>query len=163
MAILSDHEIVRYIISRGLKIRPFSEKNLTPNGYDMTIGELEIPSRGLKISEGDVDIMPGEWFLLSTAELLRIPPELTAQIWLRTSYIRRGFMGSFGRIDAGFQGTLTLALANMSPEKQRITVGERVVQVVFETLSSLPEKVYSERSGNYQGQMGITKEPLKKK
>ncbi|RLF73672.1 MAG: hypothetical protein DRN42_05330 [Thermoplasmata archaeon] len=72
-------------------------------------------------------------------------------------------MGSFGRIDAGFHGTLTLALANMSPKEQAVTIGDRIVQVVFETLSTLPEKVYAERSGNYQGQLGITREPIKKK
>jgi len=163
MAVLSDHEIVRYLIARGLKIAPFSEKNLTPNGYDMTIGEIEVPSRGLKVTEGEVIIRPGEWFLLSTLEEIRLPPELTGQIWLRTTYIRRGFMGSFGRIDAGFHGTLTLALANMSPKEQAVTIGDRIVQVVFETLSTLPEKVYAERSGNYQGQLGITREPIKKK
>jgi len=36
--ILSDRDVLRMLKSRDLEIEPFSEENLTPNGYDLSIG-----------------------------------------------------------------------------------------------------------------------------
>src|SRR2546422_764712 len=44
MALLSDGDIRRYIAKGELRIEQFDEKNLTPNGYDVTIEEVLIPS-----------------------------------------------------------------------------------------------------------------------
>jgi len=41
-------------------------------------------------------------------------------------------------------------------------IGERFCQMVFETLSSTSDEDYSRRSGNYQGQEGVTLESVKK-
>ena len=43
-----------------------------------------------------------------------------------------------------------------------LPIGERFCQMVFETLNSVSLKDYAERSGNYQGQTGVTLEPVKK-
>ena len=41
-------------------------------------------------------------------------------------------------------------------------IGERFCQMVFETLESGTIKDYSERSGHYQGQTGVTLEQVNK-
>ena len=71
-------------------------------------------------------------------------------------------MASFGKIDAGFEGTLTLGAFNATDGQIEIPIKERFCQMVFEALTSCSEKSYSKRSGNYQGQTGITLDPLKK-
>ena len=81
---------------------------------------------------------------------------------LRTTWIRRGIIGAFGKIDAGFEGTLTLGAYNATDDPVEIPIGERFCQMVFETLSSPSSKDYAQRSGNYQGQTGVTLNPLKK-
>ncbi|MCL2786860.1 MAG: dCTP deaminase, partial [Methanomassiliicoccaceae archaeon] len=100
-------------------------------------------------------------FYVSTVERVRMPPDVCAQLWLRTSWIRKGIMGAFGKIDAGFEGTLTLGAYNASDNAIEIPIGERFCQMVFETLHSAAAEDYGKRSGNYQGQTGVTLDPKK--
>ena len=151
------------MISTGaLKIERFNEKNLTPNGYDVTIDEILIPSIDRKVTQGIVEVPGSSWFVIGTKEYLMLPPNLVGEIWIRTTWVRKGILSSFGRIDAGFNGNLTFSAYNASKETVQVPIGERFAQVVFEELSSLPQKSYKERSGNYHGQRGITLEPSKK-
>lgn len=144
-----------------LSIQKFNEKNLTPNGYDITIEEILYEDNIIR--DGTVDIKPLKWFAVSTKEYLKIGEEFAAQLWLRTSWLRKGIIGSFGKIDAGFEGTLTLSGFNASQKAVSLTIGERFAQVIFERLSSKPLKSYSKRSAHYQQQKGITLEPLDRK
>lgn len=143
-------------------IGEFSERGLTPNGYDLRIAEISVRGDpGIK-REGTVAIPPRTMFYVSTVERVRMPKEICAQLWLRTTWIRKGIIGAFGKIDAGFEGTLTLGAYNATDETVELPIGERFCQMVFETLNSESVEDYSKRSGHYQGQTGITLDPIKK-
>jgi len=161
VAVLSDTDILDRIASGSLKIEGFVEKNLTPNGYDVTIEEIWIPSTDARFKDGTATIPGGKWFVVGTKEFIAMPLDLVAEIWIRTTWVRKGVLSSFGRIDAGFHGNLTFSAFNASTINVDIPVGDRFAQVVFEELRSAPQKSYSERSGNYHGQRGITVEPTK--
>lgn len=45
MTILSDIDIKSFIENKDLGIEPFNEKNLTPNGYDLSIDEVYIKNK----------------------------------------------------------------------------------------------------------------------
>jgi dCTP deaminase len=90
-----------------------------------------------------------------------LPTVLVGEIWIRTSWVRKGILSSFGRIDAGFNGNLTFSAYNASKGPVDVPIGDRFAQVVFEELRSPPKKSYEQRSGNYQGQRGITLKPNK--
>ena len=162
MAVLSDIDIAHGLSTGYLGISNFSEKSLTPNGYDLRISEISIRGDSEIRTDGTVTIPPRTMFYVSTLERVRLPSGLCAQLWLRTSWIRKGIIGAFGKIDAGFAGTLTLGAYNATDEPIDIPITERFCQMVFETLSSDSGKDYSKRSGNYQGQTGVTLEPVKK-
>ncbi|MBE6525924.1 MAG: dCTP deaminase [Thermoplasmata archaeon] len=162
MGIFSDHDIVEGMMTGYLGISDYNEKSLTPNGYDLRISEISIRGKDEKFTEGVVRIPPRTMFYVSTIERVRLPSDACAQLWLRTSWIRKGVMGAFGKIDAGFEGTLTLGAYNATDDEIEIPIGERFCQMVFEGLNSKSIKDYAERSGNYQGQTGITLEPVKK-
>tara|TARA_Y100001960_G_C14639791_1_gene810244 strand:- start:116 stop:592 length:477 start_codon:yes stop_codon:yes gene_type:complete len=155
MSILSDEAILSAIDLGELEIDPFNSDNLTPNGYDLTISEVEIPNDD-KINKGEMIISPGTRFAVSTKERIACGANLCAQLWLRTSWARKGIACSFGKIDSGFDGTLTLLGFNSGNEDVSINVGETFAQVVFEMLSGTARYLYSERSGNYQNQKGVT-------
>jgi dCTP deaminase len=161
MAVLSDTDITAMLADGSLKIEGFREANLTPNGYDVTIEEILVPSTGQKFSDGVASVPGNSWFVIGTKEFLMFPPNLVGEIWIRTSWVRRGILSSFGRIDAGFHGNLTFSAYNASKDPIDVPIGERFAQVVFEELRSAPTKVYKERSGNYQEQRGITLRPTK--
>ncbi len=155
MSILSDKDVINAIDKKRLKIRGFKEENLTPNGYDLTIDEVLVNPSRTKVSEGRVLVPPLSSFVVSTKEFVEFGPELTGQLWIRSSWARKGIIASFGKIDAGFKGTLTLAGFNASPNDVEISVGDTFAQMVLEQVSSEPEETYEERSGNYQDQRGI--------
>ncbi|UCD93081.1 MAG: dCTP deaminase [Methanobacteriota archaeon] len=108
-----------------------------------------------RVSEGKVLVPPLSNFVISTKEFVEFGSDLTAQLWIRSSWARRGVLASFGKIDAGFKGTLTLAGFNASANDLEISVGDTFAQMVLEEVSSQPENLYEERSGHYQGQKGI--------
>ena len=161
MAVLSDTDILAMLAEGSLKIEGYRDGNLTPNGYDVTIQEILIPSSGEKISDGIASVPGNSWFVIGTKEYLILPANLVGEIWIRTTWVRKGILSSFGRIDAGFNGNLTFSAYNASRDAVEVPIGERFAQVVFEELRSPPSKSYKERSGNYQGQRGITLTPTK--
>ena len=155
MTILSDEAILSALDVGELEIEPFNSDNLTPNGYDLTIKEIEIPNIS-KIEKGDLIVPPGKRFAISTKERIACGPNLCAQLWLRTSWARKGIACTFGKIDSGFDGTLTLLGFNSGDEDVKIITGETFAQMVFEMMSGPAASLYSERSGNYQNQSGVT-------
>ena len=155
MTVLSDEAILSALDLGELEIDPFNKDNLTPNGYDLTIKEIEIPN-GDKTSNGDLAIPPGKRFAVSTKERIACGPNLCAQLWLRTTWARKGIVCSFGKIDSGFDGTLTLLGFNSSEQNVILSIDVTFAQMVFEVMTGPAASLYSERSGNYQNQDGIT-------
>ncbi len=164
MSILSDVDMIRAIDRGNLMIDPFKNKNLTPNGYDLSVGEVVIPEIIKEADQGNILVPAKTWFAISTLERVRFGPNLVGECWIRTTYARMGIIPSFGKIDAGFEGTLTLNFFNSSRTDKMIEVGDRIAQLVISRLSSTPSSLYSEKSGNYQGQEGVVlnKEQLRR-
>lgn len=156
MAVLSDRDIEQALEHDELGIEPFVQKNLTPNGYDLSIEEVFIRSTGEHIKEGKALVPPLTWFAISTREFVTMGPQVTSQLWIRSSYARKGILASFGKVDAGFHGTLTFGCFNASDVPVEIPIGDRFCQIVFEHLEQVPKALYHERSGTYQNQHGVT-------
>jgi dCTP deaminase len=155
MSILSDRDIQEYIASNGLNIEPFVEEHLTPNGYDLSIDEVYIKKNNVHIKEGIAVIPAQTWFVISTKEFIEMGAMITSQLWIRSSYARKGVMASFGKVDAGFHGTLTISCFNASDESLNIQIGDRFCQIVFEKLETHQTDLYEKKSGNYQNQRGV--------
>jgi dCTP deaminase len=155
MTVLSDKDIEFLIKNNDLGIDPFNQNNLTPNGYDLSIDEIYIKRFDQHINEGMAIIPPMTWFVISTKEFIKMGSQISSQLWIRSSYARKGIMASFGKVDAGFHGTLTLSCFNSNYEEIKIPIGDRFCQIVFENLSTKPNELYELKSGNYQNQRGI--------
>lgn len=156
MTVLSDSDIEQAVQHNDLSIEPFVQKNLTPNGYDLSIEEIFIRKTDQHIKLGVAVIPPLTWFAISTKEFVKMGPQLTSQLWIRSSYARKGILASFGKVDAGFHGTLTFGCFNASDKEVEIPIGDRFCQIVFENLEHIPKSLYHERSGTYQNQRGVT-------
>ena len=98
----------------------------------------------------------GKRFAVSTKERIACGSNLCAQLWLRTSWARKGIACTFGKIDSGFDGNLTLLGFNSGDEDVKLSTGETFAQMVFEMMTGPAASLYSERSGNYQNQRGVT-------
>jgi dCTP deaminase len=152
---LSDSEIISAINDKVLEITNFNAQNITPNGYDVTIGEITIPFSNTTIKSGKAMIPPNTRFAINTKEYFKFSKKIVGEIWIRTSWARRGILSSFGVIDAGFEGTLNFFAFNSSEKYVEINTGDRFAQIVFFKLESSAEKGYDERSGTYQNQKNI--------
>ncbi len=78
MTVLSDVDIIKEIEKKNLKIDPFSQNNLTPNGYDLSIREIMIPELVKTVDSGEVVIPARMWFAAATRERLKLYSTHTA-------------------------------------------------------------------------------------
>ncbi len=152
-AMLSDSEIMNALKSGGIEITNFDESALTPNGYDLSIGEIMIPDKEIHIKAGKIKIPAMTRFLVGTAEEVYLSENFAAELWIKSRWARRGVLASFGLVDAGFRGILTLGAFPIS--EIELEIGQRFVQIVFFRLGKSASKTYEKRSGNYQNQKEI--------
>lgn len=136
--ILRDVEIKEYIENGYLIVSEHTEKQLTPNGYDIRIEKV-------------VDRVGENAFSVMTMEYIKMPENVIGTIYLKSRYCRQGMWGSFGLIDAGFEGKLQFTLFGVSEEEIIDLVNRKatIVQVMFQKLGGKVEKTYAERSGNF--------------
>lgn len=157
MAVLSDRDLLEGLRRGDWAVEPFREESLTPNGLDLRVAEVLVPDEGPEpVRQGAARIPPQTRFLVSTLERVRLGPGLAGQLWIRSSFARRGVLAAFGKVEAGFEGTLTIGAFNAARQPLELPVGERFCQLALEPLTSPAAKVYAQRSGNYQGQQGVT-------
>jgi dCTP deaminase len=92
----------------------------------------------IELEQGQTfDLLPGEYVLVSTFETIKLPDDLMAVLYPRSSVNRKGLSVDLtGIIDAGYEGPLTLPIRNNTLSQViQLHPGERICQVVFEELA----------------------------
>ena len=133
--ILTDKEIKKLVKKGELKIEPFKKDEVTSNGYDMELENFEIDSGGFG--------------LVRSLEKIKMPEDLIAIPFLRTTYAFQGLILSSGIIDAGYAGYLKFSLINMS--KKIIKKGEnnkekRTIHLIFLKMNGKSENPFGSRA-----------------
>jgi len=178
MAILSDKDIKEYLDAKKIVIDPLNdEQQIQPSSVDLRIGnefkvfkvirkpyidpldEEDLASyMESSIVEKDKAfiIHPNEFALATTYEYIKVPGDLVARVEGRSSMGRLGVTMhvTAGYIDPGFEGRITLEISNIGAMPVALYPGQRVCQVVFETMTSPSEKPYGhpERNSKYMHQ-----------
>lgn len=82
------------------------------------------------------DLLPGEHILVSSLESVKIPDDLMAVMYPRSSTNRKGISVDLtGIIDSGYEGQLVIPVRNNTQSQTvRLYPGERFCQVVLEHL-----------------------------
>jgi len=95
------------------------------------------------------ELLPGEYVLASTFESVKIPNDLMAILYPRSSTNRKGLSVDLtGIVDSGYEGQLVIPIRNnTSSQVVKLYPGERFCQIVFERLE---EAVISEKSRYHQ-------------
>lgn len=122
---------------------------LVPSWKSHTTGHTIPHGTGLKLR-------PGDFILACTRETIRLSPCFAARVEGKSSLGRLGVAVHItaGFIDPGFEGQITLEIANLSPANVILHVGMPIAQIVFEPVTP-PERDYS-ATGHYLGQTGPT-------
>jgi dCTP deaminase len=115
---------------------------------------VDIPLDGVFI------LHPGEFVLGSTLERVAVPNDLVARVEGKSSLGRLGLLihSTAGFIDAGFDGHVTLELANVANLPITLYPGMKIGQISFMKMTSPAEKPYGSgaKGSKYQGQRGPT-------
>lgn len=87
------------------------------------------------------DLLPGEHILVSSLESIKIPDDLMAVMYPRSSTNRKGISVDLtGIIDSGYEGQLVIPVRNNTQSQTvRLYPGERFCQVVLERLGTSVE------------------------
>ncbi|MBE6493388.1 MAG: dCTP deaminase [Methanosphaera stadtmanae] len=180
MAILSDIDIKKYLDDGKIVIDPIKDiKQIQPSSVDLRIGnefkgftitskpfidprdntDLESYMNSFTIEEGKPFIIhPGEFTLATTYETVKLPADIVARVEGRSSMGRLGVTMhvTAGYIDPGFEGKITLEISNIGKMPVALYPGQRVCQIVFETMTSPSLKPYGheDRDSKYMNQNG---------
>ena len=180
MAILSDVDITKYLDEGKIVIDPIEDdKQIQPSSVDLRLGDefkgfkivtkpyidpfdktdLESYMDLISVKKGEPFIIhPGEFTLATTYEYVKIPDDIVARVEGRSSMGRLGITMhvTAGYIDPGFEGKITLEISNIGKMPVALYPGQRVCQIVFETMTSPSAKPYGhkERDSKYMRQTG---------
>lgn len=179
MAILSDKIIKEYLEEGKIVIDPLKdEQQIQPSSVDMRLGDefkvfkvIRKPYIDPKdeediaeymesstVPEGEAFIIhPNEFALATTQEYVKVPDDLVARVEGRSSMGRLGVTMhvTAGYVDPGFEGRITLEISNIGAMPVALYPGQRVCQLVFETMTTPAELPYGhpKRNSKYMKQL----------
>jgi dCTP deaminase len=102
------------------------------------------------------DLPPHTFVLGRTVEYLRIPHDVLALCTGKSSYARCGVIVNTTPFEPGWEGYVTLCIANTGPRPVRLYVGEGIAQLILIGSDEPCELTYADRASNYQAQQGVT-------
>jgi dCTP deaminase len=173
--VLSDHTIREEIAAGRIVIEPFDDALVQPCSIDVTVGdsfrvfrnarypyidvkqEMEDLTELVRVKQDEPFILhPGEFVLGVVAERVALPDDIVATLDGKSSLGRLGLVvhQTAGVIDAGFDGHITLELANVANLPITVYAGMRIAQLSFMTLTTPADNPYGSSSlgSKYQGQ-----------
>jgi dCTP deaminase len=176
---MSDRDIRAEIEAGRIGLEPLDMGLLQPSSFDVRLDrffrlfdnhkyayidpaeEMSDLTRFVEVAPDEAFILhPGEFVLGSTYEFVTLPDNIAARLEGKSSLGRLGLLthSTAGFVDPGFNGHVTLELANVSNLPIKLWPGMKVGQLCFFQLSSPSETPYGSAKYNsrYQGQRGPT-------
>jgi dCTP deaminase len=183
--ILSDRTLREQLAAGRIVIDPLDESLIQPSSIDVrisnlfrvfrnhTAGTIDVKQDQTAMTElveipvdadgnGDDPFMlhPGEFVLGSTFERVAVPDDLVGRVEGKSSLGRLGLLihSTAGFIDAGFDGHITLELANVASLPITLYPGMKIGQVSFMQMTTPADHPYGQgaHGSKYQGQRGPT-------
>ena len=183
--ILSDRTIREQIDAGRIVLEPYDPSLVQPSSVDVRISHLfrvfrnhtagvidvkadqtalteliEMPVDGDGVGDEPFMLHPGEFVLGSTLERVAVPDDLVGRVEGKSSLGRLGLLihSTAGFIDAGFDGHITLELANVASLPITLYPGMKIGQISFMQMSTAADAPYGHgaQGSKYQGQRGPT-------
>ena len=148
---------------------PVISYGLSSYGYDARLGgEFSVPVDGVIdpkvpgdcrwssfVRGGELQLKPHRFLLARTVEYFRIPDDVFALCFAKSTYARCGLVLGVTPLEPGWEGHVTLELSNTTHLPITIYPEEGICQFVF-FRGERPAVTYGDRGGKYQGQTGVT-------
>jgi dCTP deaminase len=166
MSVLTNSEIIEYTKAGKISFEPALDAfQLQAHSVDLRLGftflipkSWQVTSAGrealhmdyfatdhpeyfdiIELEQGQYfDLLPNEYVLVSSLESIKIPDDLMAVMYPRSSTNRKGISVDLtGIIDSGYEGQLVIPIRNNTASQMvRLYPGERFCQIVFEKLNT---------------------------
>lgn len=171
--ILTDKKI-RELANTKSMIVPFVEENLQSESYDVTLGskitvfkkevccldvaeqnDIENIYEEFEIAKDGYVLSPKEYILVSLAERINLPENVSAHIRPKTRYTRLGLIVSNQHCNSTYCGNLRIGIFNATDYAIRIRKGYTIAQLIFNELSEVAsiEKQYKNKiNSHYQNE-----------
>ncbi len=149
------YQEIKRLIEDGNLIEEYDVNSIKESSYEIRVGsyfDSETNKREL-LAPGDViGVEKNCSVLLGSLEHFKIPKDITALMWLRSTYARNGWTPWFqGLVDPGFVGRVTIVLQNITGYTKIIVGGDRICHIRFNKMMAETEKPYT---GKYKGSEG---------
>jgi len=177
--ILSDRSLREAVESERIVIEPFDPELVQPSSIDLrvdrifrvfrnhTAGVIDVKrdmadlTELVETPEGGVFMLhPGEFVLGSTLERVGMPDDLVGRVEGKSSLGRLGLLihSTAGFVDPGFNGHITLELANVASLPITLYPGMKIGQISFMEMTTPADAPYGKGAtgSKYQGQRGPT-------
>lgn len=177
--LLSDRDILAEIEAGRITLDPWDEAMLQPSSIDVRLDRFfrvfenhKYPDIDPAADQSDLTrlvepdgedpfiLHPGEFVLGSTYEAIGLPDDVAARVEGKSSLGRLGLLthATAGFVDPGFQGHVTLELANVATLPIKLYPGMKIGQFCFFRLTSPSLHPYgsAKYGSRYQGQRGPT-------
>jgi len=144
------------VSSYGYDIRVGSHFKIFTNLYSTIVDPKQFNENAYVDFNGDECIVPPNSFVLAeSVEYIRMPRNVTALVLCKSTYIRAGVLIPTTVLEAGWEGTITLEIGNMTPLPAKIYANEGIAQVLFFEGDEPCDVSYADRKGKYQKQKGV--------
>lgn len=165
MSVLTREDIIKYVNTGKLAFNPELDRfQLQAHSVDLRLGFTFLIPKSWQVTKSgreqlhmdyyaakrpdyfDVvelekgqffDLLPGEHILVSSLESVKIPKDLMAVMYPRSSINRKGIsVDQTGIIDSGYEGQLVIPIRNNTHSQTvRLYPGERFCQIVLQELA----------------------------
>jgi len=161
-------------VEDGDQRRPIPSYGLSSCGYDLRLGDMwrtyrQHPSTiDLRYSESieqafspatqadEFFLEAGQVVLTESIETFAMPDDVFAVAVGKSTWARLFINVIVTPIEPGWCGIPTLEIANHSPARVVLARGMGICQLLFFKATSFPNRVYEDRLGRYQHQIGVT-------
>ncbi|MCD6221408.1 dCTP deaminase [bacterium] len=139
-------------------------------GYDFTLSDefLIFKGKGIaspkKIKEENFEkfkgkvckIPPNSFILGKSREYFKIPRDVIGICFGKSTYARCGIIINVTPLEPGWEGFITIQIANLTPVEGEVYADEGIAQVIFISGDEMCEKSYKDLSGKYDKSTDIT-------
>lgn len=144
------------ISSYGYDVRVADRFKIFTNVYSRIVDPKHFDPQAYVDFQGDVCVIPPNSFVLAeSVEKIRMPHNVTALVLCKSTYIRAGVLIPTTVLEAGWEGTITLEIGNVTPLPAKVYANEGIAQILFFEGDELCDVSYADRKGKYQNQSGV--------
>ncbi|TMU54820.1 dCTP deaminase [Flagellimonas algicola] len=166
MAFLANEELKK-LLKTCISENKFSEDNLQNASYELTLGnEVYTNNDSVKTilydEKPQFELKPGQFAILITDEIVKIPAEYIGFISLKFGFKFKGLVNISGfHVDPGFQGKLKFSVYNAGSKSIILEKGSPYFVLWISQLTSKLNK-QQEYNGSHKNQSSITPDDIMK-